>query len=220
MKKPEPWPVTLRPPGRRRNGARWARGAGCCCGCPAATGHPAPARTLRPQAPQRRKKRSIGEPCGNGDLLLHAHARRIDAHAHRNHRGLHALHDVGKADRALRGLRLLRHVLGLSGAGRSSAPRRRARRTTAAAPSPATVVARRASRRAESTPRGFEVGLTLSVMKSVSILFGCSSRPGRANVVVSFRRRRWGPAPYRGLSAGLKLGKVASFLIDAIISMT
>ena len=42
-------------------------------------------------------------------------ARRVDAHAHRDHRGLHLLDDVGKADRALRGLRLLRQVLRLRG---------------------------------------------------------------------------------------------------------
>ena len=56
--------------------------------------------------PKRLKKRSIGEPGGNGEspskLIVRGAA--VDLDADRDHRGLHLLDDVGKADRALRGL--------------------------------------------------------------------------------------------------------------------
>ena len=55
--------------------------------------------------PKRRKKRSIGEPGGNGELALEAHHLRpaLDLDADRDDGGFHLLDDVGKADRPLRG---------------------------------------------------------------------------------------------------------------------
>ena len=116
MKKPEPWPVmTSWPPG-----------------LPGTLG-----------MPKRLKKRSNGEPGGNGrssSLSSAVLVGTVDLDPHRNHRGLHLLDDVGKAHRALR---QLLHLFGRDSApaprcqsdchstacsARTKTPRRRCRR--------------------------------------------------------------------------------------------